>query len=572
MRIRNKLFCLVGLFGIGFLLFGLTSTKIISTVKVNGNLYKEIILQKDLVADILPPPEYIIEIHLTSFELLNETDKSKIESLITYESNLEADFEERHQVWVDALPESDMKTDLVVNSYNSATQYFKTFHDSFIPAIKSGNLSQATDILNSKLIPLYQEHRKFIDKIVEVSNQNSTEIEASATKTINNSLLILATLAVICMIIVIIFSLIIIRMITKPLSFLTKHLGIVAIGDLSNTIPDKYLNCKDEIGMIAKATSNMQNSIKSIIQSVKHVTTTVNSSIIASNETINNLTAELDAVSKTSDTLCFHIQDVAASSEEISATTIEIEKAVEDISSNANDGASASNAISERAVLLKKNAKDSQSNIRNIREIIIHSMAEAMENSKQVEKIRGLSVAILEISSQTNLLALNASIEAARAGESGRGFAVVASEIGKLANSSNNTVTEIQSTVETVFEAVNTLVKASKDTIDFLDNQIINGYNELVQANDSYSDDASSINELILTLSATSKELFSSVKTVSDAIENIANSTSEGANDSSNIAKTISFIYSEANKVKDETVLIKESSEQLAQIIQEFTF
>jgi len=560
------------MFGIGFLLFGFTSTKIISTIKVNGNLYKEIIMQKDLVADILPPPEYIIEIHLTSFQLLNETDTSKINSLITYETNLESDFEKRHQVWVDQLPESQMKTDLVENSYNSATGYFKIFHDSFIPAIQKGDLYQANLILNSKLIPLYQEHRKYIDKIVEISNQNSTEIEASANNTIKNSVLLLVLLAVISMVVVIIFSLIIIRMITKPLSFLTKHLGIVATGDLSNTIPDRYLNCKDEIGMIAKATQNMQNSIKNIIQSVKQVTTTVNKAIIESNETINNLTTELDAVSKTSDTLCFHIQDVAASSEEISATTIEIEKSIEDISANANDGAFASDAISKRAILLKGNAKESQANIQNIREIITHSMANAMENSKQVEKIRGLSVAILEISSQTNLLALNASIEAARAGESGRGFAVVASEIGKLATNSNNTVTEIQSTVETVFEAVNTLVKASKDTIDFLDNQIINGYNELVQSNDSYSDDASSINGLVLTLSATSKELFSSVKTVSEAIENIANSTSEGANASSDIAKTISLIYSKANKVKEETILIKDSSEQLAQMIQEFTF
>ena len=191
MKIRNKLFCLIGMFGIGFLLFGLTSTKIISTIKVNGNLYKEIIMQKDLVADILPPPEYIIEIHLTSFELLNETDSSKIESLITYEKNLEADYEVRHQVWVAQLPESEMKTDLVENSYNASTEYFKTFHDSFIPAIKNGNLTQANQILNLQLIPLYQQHRKFIDKIVAVSNQNSKDTEISASNTINNSILLL---------------------------------------------------------------------------------------------------------------------------------------------------------------------------------------------------------------------------------------------------------------------------------------------------------------------------------------------------------------------------------------------
>lgn len=57
---------------------------------------------------------------------------------------------------------------------------------------------------------------------------------------------------------------------------------------------------------------------------------------------------------------------------------------------------------------------------------------------------------ISEISSSTNLLALNASIEAARAGEAGKGFAVVASEVGNLANSTQETLKEVESVIERV--------------------------------------------------------------------------------------------------------------------------
>lgn len=57
---------------------------------------------------------------------------------------------------------------------------------------------------------------------------------------------------------------------------------------------------------------------------------------------------------------------------------------------------------------------------------------------------------ISEISNSTNLLALNASIEAARAGEAGRGFAVVATEVGNLANSTQQSLTEVKTVIERV--------------------------------------------------------------------------------------------------------------------------
>ena len=57
---------------------------------------------------------------------------------------------------------------------------------------------------------------------------------------------------------------------------------------------------------------------------------------------------------------------------------------------------------------------------------------------------------INEISSSTNLLALNASIEAARAGEAGKGFAVVATEVGNLAQSTKESLEEVESVIARV--------------------------------------------------------------------------------------------------------------------------
>lgn len=74
----------------------------------------------------------------------------------------------------------------------------------------------------------------------------------------------------------------------------------------------------------------------------------------------------------------------------------------------------------------------------------------AQKLSDAVQEIGVTLKLISDISSSTNLLALNASIEAARAGEAGRGFAVVATEVGNLANSTQESLKEVETVIERV--------------------------------------------------------------------------------------------------------------------------
>ena len=570
-RVKYKLWLLVTFFILGFSIFGFFANKIITDLKINGDMYEQIIMGKDLVADILPPPEYIVEMHLTSYELLDEDDESKIEELAKYENKLEDDYNERHEVWIKELPESDMRKIFIEDSYKPVKEYFNILNNEFIPTLKSKDKQKAKEILDNKLEKLYSEHRSSIDKVVEMANKQNSEVELNAKKEIRFDMILLIIIAVFIVITVITSCAYIIKSITNPLSSLKEHIESMAKGDFKKNIDKKWLNFKDEFGDIMRATSEMQISIKEIIRGIKREAENLNDVIIISNRSIEEISSNLEVVSTTIEELSAGIEETAASTEEVNAISGEIESEVGNIAVKVQNGLASANEISERAIELKNTSRNLESEARETHLKIKMSMEDALNKIKEVEKIKLLTGSILDISTQTNLLALNAAIEAARAGESGKGFSIVAEQVRELAEDSKRTVSEIQITVEIIFEAVEYLTNISKETLGYIETKVLDSYKESVLIGENYEKDAVYINNLVTDLNETSEKILVSIKAVTEAVSDIAMANNEGAAGTNAVSNKILSINDRSKEVKNKTNNLSKSSEQLRKLVLKFT-
>ncbi len=360
------------------------------------------------------------------------------------------------------------------------------------------------------------------------------------------------------------------RSISKPLVLAVDNLKLIAAGDFTINIPEKFKNRKDEMGYLSNAMIVMQDSLKLLIGNVREESSSINAVATIISENINNLNINIEEVSATTEELSAGMEETAASAQEMNATADEIERAVQSIATKAQEGATEAQKINERAMNTKDNITRSQEKTLEIFYKTKDKLQIAMENSKVVKQINVLSEAIMQISSQTNLLALNAAIEAARAGDAGKGFAVVADEIRKLAEQSKNTVMEIQNITEKVTNSVTDLSSSSNELLNFVSQDVHNDYNTMLNVAVEYSQDADFVNNLVLEFSSTSEELLASLQEVIKTIEQVSLASNEGAEGTTNIAQKVGDITEKSNIIIEEVKKSKESAEQLNEEVCKF--
>ncbi len=128
---------------------------------------------KDVVADILPPPLYLIEAQLLSYELLAARSSDR-HALITKMHRLKKDYDDRNQYWVASNLDQLIKSSLLGEQHNYANMFWDEALVRFLPSIQANNLEAARN--SAQIMRTYYEtHRKGVDATVALGNKYAAE-------------------------------------------------------------------------------------------------------------------------------------------------------------------------------------------------------------------------------------------------------------------------------------------------------------------------------------------------------------------------------------------------------------
>lgn len=358
------------------------------------------------------------------------------------------------------------------------------------------------------------------------------------------------------------------RMITRPIAALTTVINDISELNMQSgsVIPATH----DEVGTMGTAVIHMKEQLSGIVSELNDISEKLvkdSDSLYEISEGVNQASTNNSAINQK---MAVAMEETSASMESVTAHVENMNRNAAAVAGHINAGTKLTADARQKSEVIHEKTSASREETLQVYDKIQRTSQEAIVKAQKAAQINEFAKAIQDIADQTNLLSLNASIEAARAGEEGKGFGVVAGEIASLAAQSTQTGANIVAIVDDVNSSVETLKDCLVDALDFLENKVMNDYNEFMQSSDEYSGATRSIEEFMNQANEEVMELKRFIDEITGTMSEVSNTISDCTIGISDIAQKTTDVVGLTAEAFDKTSSGKVSARKLSDITSRF--